>query len=337
MFRAVLIDDEKLALELLSIRLTECGKVKIVGEFTKASKILDKIKNLKPDVVFLDIEMPGISGIELAMKISEIDDEIEIVFVTAYDHYALDAFRVNAIDYILKPVTLEAINKTVDKLIKRCGRKDNEKEDVPITKVIAFGEFSIISENDSKAIRWATAKGEELFAYLLLHEKKWTSKWKIIEMLWPERNPKKAEQNLYTTICRLKKTLLDSGVDVKIQTNKGYYQLQLDNYDCDIKAFEDFMDKKLILTEETFDEFEKASLLYKGDLFGDRAYNWCIADRERYYEGYYEIIKQLACYYIKKKDNKKAMNLLKKFLLKSNYDVEIGELLDEVKTYTQYK
>ena len=93
----------------------------------------------------------------------------------------------------------------------------------------------------------------------------------------------------------------------------------------------------MILTEETLDEFEKASLLYKGDLFGDRAYNWCIADRERYHEGYYEIVKQLACYNMKKKDNKKAMNLLKKFLLKSLYDVEIGELLDEVKTYAQYK
>lgn len=330
MLRAVLVDNEKLALSLLEIVLSECGQVEVVGQFTKTSKFLEEIKSLKPDVAFLDIEMPGISGIELAMKICEIDDEIDIVFVTAYDHYALDAFRVNAIDYILKPVNMEAISRTVERLIKRGRRKVNIKEAGLITKVKAFGEFSVISGKASEPIRWTTAKVEEIFAHLLLNEKKWISKWVIIEMIWPDSEPKKAEQNLYTTISRLKKTLLDSGIDAKIQSNEGYYQLQIDNFHCDIKSFEGFLSKKLSLTEGTLDEFERAVLLYRGDLFGDKAYSWCIVERERYYESYSQIVKEIACFYMKKMNYKKAVSLLKMLLVKSSYDEEARELFIEV-------
>lgn len=271
--KVILVDNERLALDLLKITLSECGKTEIIGEFTKASKALEEIKNLKPDIAFLDIEMPGINGIELAMKITEIDDEIDIVFVTAYDFYALDAFRVNAIDYILKPVTVEAMNKTLNRFTKRRQKRETTSETDIMTEIKVFGEFSVVVGNACNSVRWTTAKVEELFAYLLINEGKLISKWGMMELLWPNSEPQKAEQNLYTTIFRLKKTLLDSGVKAKLHSNKGYYQLQLEHYVIDLNHFKTFINTKMSLSDETVEEFEKSALAYRGDLFGDKAYS----------------------------------------------------------------
>lgn len=326
MLRAVLVDNEKLALDLLHRVLAECGKIEIVGEFTKASELLKELNQLKPDVLFLDIEMPGINGLELAARIGELDDETEIIFVTAYDDYALEAFRVNALDYLLKPATLETVSKTVEKVIKRRNKTVNLQAGLP-AKVLAFGELTVIRPVNAKPLRWVTAKVEELFAILLLYETKWISKWQIIEMLWSNSETSKAEQNLYTTVYRLKKTLQDAGIRAKINTNKGYYQLELKDCESDIHKLESFLAKQLSLTEQTLAEYEKIISLYRGDLFGDRSYDWCIVDRERYHEWYCEQNKQLASYYIRNKQYKKAAGLLKTLLQVSPDDNEGKALL----------
>lgn len=329
MLRAVLVDNERLALDLLHHVLAECGKIEIVGEFTKASELLKELKQLKPDVVFLDIEMPGINGLELAAGIGEIDEETEIIFVTAYDEYALDAFRVNALDYLLKPPTLELVSKTVEKLIRRKNKAFNHQTGLP-DQILTFGELTVMSPDAPRPLRWVTAKVEELFAMFLLHENKWMSKWQIIEMLWPDSEKNKGEQNLYTSVFRLKKTLQDAGIKARINTNKGYYQLELNDCESDIKKLEIFLGKRPTLTEQTLEEFEKAISLYRGDLFGDRSYSWCIVDRERYHEWYCEQSKQLALYYIRNKQYRKAAGLLKTLLQIAPDDPEGKEMLANI-------
>ena len=103
MFRAILVDDEKPTLDLLKLMLERSGQVLIAGSYQNPEEAFLNIAKDPPDVVFLDIEMPGINGIELAGKIVDAKINSEIIFVTAYDNYALEAFRVNAIEYMLKP------------------------------------------------------------------------------------------------------------------------------------------------------------------------------------------------------------------------------------------
>src|SRR5690625_2483073 len=102
--RAVLIDDEQLALDYFEKLLQEIGSFKIVAKYINPRHALEEVAQERPDVIFLDIEMPEINGIELAEQFGEIMPNTQIVFITAYDEYAVKAFELNAVDYILKPV-----------------------------------------------------------------------------------------------------------------------------------------------------------------------------------------------------------------------------------------
>jgi two-component system LytT family response regulator/two-component system response regulator LytT len=101
---AVLVDDEELARDELGFLLGQAGGVDVVGQAGNGIEAVSTIDRLKPDVVFLDIQMPGLTGFEVARRMIDADAPSHIIFVTAYDQHAIEAFEVNAIDYLLKPV-----------------------------------------------------------------------------------------------------------------------------------------------------------------------------------------------------------------------------------------
>lgn len=122
MIRALIVDDEIHAREELEALLDETGTFGVVGKCDNAIDALKAIKREKPEVIFLDIQMPGITGMEL---LSMIDEEIMpiVVFVTAYDEYALKAFEESAFDYLLKPVEKQRLAKTIIKIQKRLSER----------------------------------------------------------------------------------------------------------------------------------------------------------------------------------------------------------------------
>lgn len=111
--KAIIIDDERLARQELKSLLAEFKEVEVIAECVSAADGKQKIEELKPDVVFLDINMPGKSGLELVEEISALPD---VVFVTAYDEHAIKAFELNAFDYLLKPVQPQRLAETIKKL-----------------------------------------------------------------------------------------------------------------------------------------------------------------------------------------------------------------------------
>jgi two-component system LytT family response regulator len=115
---AYVLDDEPLAVERLRRLLDESGRVTTVGSSSTPSRALDAIRALRPDVLFLDIEMPGLSGFEL---LRQLDPQPLIVFTTAYPGYALDAFKVDSIDYVVKPVTTAELARALTKLERILG------------------------------------------------------------------------------------------------------------------------------------------------------------------------------------------------------------------------
>ena len=112
--QAIIVDDEALARQGLEMRLSEFDKVEIVKSCANASEALKAIAEIEPDLVFLDIQMPGKSGVDM---IREIQSDIlpMIIFVTAYDSFAVNAFKVHAIDYLLKPVENERLAEAIEK------------------------------------------------------------------------------------------------------------------------------------------------------------------------------------------------------------------------------
>lgn len=113
--RAILIDDEITSLQNLKQKLEQfCMQVEVVAATQNPEEAITLIKNLKPDVLFLDIEMPKMSGFRMLEELG--DYEAEIIFTTAYNHYAIDAMRISAFDYLVKPVAIEELENAVKRL-----------------------------------------------------------------------------------------------------------------------------------------------------------------------------------------------------------------------------
>ena len=121
--KTILIDDEPMALEVLANMLSPYEDIDIIGRYTNPTQALEKIKVSQVDIIFLDIEMGDVNGLELAQVFMEKDPQVEIVFVTAYSQYAVDAFELNALDYLLKPIQEKRLFKAIERL------RENIKEE----------------------------------------------------------------------------------------------------------------------------------------------------------------------------------------------------------------
>lgn len=117
MINAIIIDDEQDAIESLAWEIKMfCKEIKVIDTFTNPDEAISAINYLKPDCVFLDIEMPKMDGFQLLSQLSYRD--FDLIITTAYDHYALKAFKENAIDYLLKPIDNEDLTKVAEKIKK---------------------------------------------------------------------------------------------------------------------------------------------------------------------------------------------------------------------------
>ncbi len=126
MVTAVIIDDEKKCVSLLKHLIdTHCTDIKVVAEADNAAQGINAIKIHQPDLVFLDIEMPDKTGFELLTSLPEIN--FDIIFTTAYNHYAIKAIRFSALDYLLKPVDLDELKNAVGRVFKKHNKKEHRE------------------------------------------------------------------------------------------------------------------------------------------------------------------------------------------------------------------
>ena len=125
--KAILVDDEELALEELVYFLKQTGQIEIAGSFTDPGEALEKIINTEPDVVFLDIEMPEINGFLIAELIVKLKKKTRIVFATAFNEYAVKAYELDAIDYVMKPFSRERLEMTLRKISRNINEGGNER------------------------------------------------------------------------------------------------------------------------------------------------------------------------------------------------------------------
>lgn len=142
-FRSLLIDDERLAREELKSLLKDYHEIEIIDEAKNGEEGIQKIKELKPDLVFLDINMPGMNGFDMIKHLDEIP---RVIFVTAYDEYAIKAFEVNALDYIMKPVDPERLKEAVQKLT-------NEDDFISSQQSLISRKDRVLSVNDRVFIK----------------------------------------------------------------------------------------------------------------------------------------------------------------------------------------
>ena|SRR5581483_9457474 len=147
--KAVLVDDEQLARDELGYLLGQVGGVEIIGHAGNGVEALTTIDRLQPDVVFLDVQMPGLTGFEVARRLVDNGASSHIIFVTAYDQHAIEAFEVNAVDYLLKPVdparlllsvqrartriaTARPLNDQIERIVQLVNERQTRRERLAI-------------------------------------------------------------------------------------------------------------------------------------------------------------------------------------------------------------
>jgi two-component system LytT family response regulator len=151
--KTLIVDDESLARRGLAHRLKKFTDIEIVGEAQNGREALKLISELKPDLVFLDIQMPGINGFEVVQQLNP-DDMPVILFLTAYDEYAVQAFEVNALDYILKPIDEDRLQQVLEKVKTNLDQKnalEHKKLLLKLASDISGGTISSLDELQDKS------------------------------------------------------------------------------------------------------------------------------------------------------------------------------------------
>jgi two-component system LytT family response regulator/two-component system response regulator LytT len=161
--RTVLVDDEQLARDELGYLLGQVGGVDVIGQAGNGVEALATIGRLRPDVVFLDVQMPGLTGFEVARRMLEGGQESHIIFVTAYDQHAIEAFEVNAVDYLLKPVDQARLEVALQRTRRRVSfdrSQDREGGSAGVSTSQLQKIVELVTERQSRRERLAIKVGE---------------------------------------------------------------------------------------------------------------------------------------------------------------------------------
>jgi two-component system LytT family response regulator len=148
--KTIIVDDEPLALRLLSAKLKKLPNVEVIAQCSNGREAINAVIELAPDLLFLDIQMPGLSGLEVVKQLQN-DTMPLVVFATAYEQYALEAFDAYAVDYVLKPIDDERIQRAVARALERFAMKSNEQ---PENKSEVIGAIAHIDQKHEKTVTW---------------------------------------------------------------------------------------------------------------------------------------------------------------------------------------
>lgn len=350
MIRAIIVDDEPLSLQLMEKKLHNLGGIEVVGMFSNAESLLNEYRNLDFQVAFLDIEMVGLSGLDLAEIIMEWNSQIHIVFVTAFRDYAIQAFELDSLDYLLKPVVKERLEKTVTRLQEKIQRAQIEdqaqdKSANSLIKVICFNEFTVY--NKDELIKWKTAKVKELFAFFMMHLNTYIHRDTIIDTLWTEQDYNKAKIQLHTSLSYLRKSLESMGFKKAVTFSNQSYSLSIDHFYCDAIEFEQLINQHPNITSENIAEIEKILSLYTGEYMEKNEYPWSqtkalymkdqlihflqkIID---YYSQNEELLKKRQCLQLMLKYNPYSENALQQLIL---HDIKVGNRSEAIQIYHDF-
>lgn len=223
----LLVDDEQLILDSVSSKVKELLKNDNIVSYSNAEAALEYVENNKIDIAILDINMRVISGIEIARSIQKLYPKVNIIFATGYSEYALDALDLDCSQYLLKPITVEKLEKALNNL--RYPINNNRR-----VRVTCFGNFEIYVDNNPVEFKYS--KSKELLAYLIHNKGSNVATRTIINHIFDEN------QLSYFSNVRndLIKTLEQLGIDDVIRHSKGLLGINVENIDCD---YYDYLNK----------------------------------------------------------------------------------------------
>lgn len=297
MWKAILIDDEEIALDVMSIMLDEVGGVEVVGRYQLVADALEQCGVLQPDLIFLDIEMPGVSGLEAAEALTASCPNAKIIFVTAHDHYAIDAYDTDAIGYLLKPVVKNKLAKVLLKYENVYAKHKSThnrgdgvevseliaassevgpvapKEDKPVLFLKVLGSMELYAPS-GRLMTWRTKKTKELFAFLWHHRGQPVYKYVILEYLWPNDTADRGHKLLHTSLYYLRSMFKSEGYDGFVKYGDDRYWIDPSAVHSDLKVLLDGLGHI-----EAGTVTKNILQLYNGDYLEMEYYDWANAYR----------------------------------------------------------
>ena len=227
------VDDEPLMLGVLTQCLNNIFKNDSVNGFDEIDDVMDYINKLgdKPlDYAFLDIKLRGTSGIQLATQIKKYKPRTKIIFCTAYSDYALDAYNVNAVGYLLKPITEKQIREKLQQLEVVLSRPVFVRQKA--IRVQTFGNFDVFV--NGKPVHWYREKAKELFAFLIDKRGASVSNAEIAIALWESDDKIK---NVATIISSLRRTLKEYRISDVLIRSRNRTSIDTSKISCDVYDF----------------------------------------------------------------------------------------------------
>ncbi|WP_138756228.1 response regulator [Paenibacillus sinopodophylli] len=330
--KVILIDDEPVMHLIMRKMLVKYPELQVAGTFADthaASSFLDS--NSDVELAFVDISMPGDSGLTFAAKLDEAGCKTQIVFVTSHKDYALEAFELSVLDYLVKPVTQERLERTVNRALE--SRKtvqlpqpaDAATPSSSRISVATLGDFFV--RNETGRVKWISSKSAELFAYLLLNRGKWISRSRLITDIFAGMASMNAEKYLNTTVYQLRKSLEPIGLREAIRSENDGYALELEGAVIDYEEFERQVDKLGSIHADNVEEALAVERLYTGDLFGSKAYVWAIYETDQLAERYSVFVRDLAATLLGMPHTAAASKLLLKLHARNPLDEPVVGLL----------
>ncbi len=229
--KVLAVDDEYLALEGCMNAVRKARPDARIEGYDNADDAIKAMKTLEPDVAFLDVEMRGENGVVLARKLQEINDRINIIFVTGYFEYMKDAFDIYASGYILKPVTEKKVADALDHLRYPVEEK-NEK-----IKVVTFGNFEAFG-NDGLPLDFSYSKTRELLAVLIDANGAMRTFDQIMNMLWMDEDDAGSHGSyLRNMFADMQRVLAANGCEEAIIRRRGEAGVDKNFFDCDYFDF----------------------------------------------------------------------------------------------------
>lgn len=309
----IVVDDEVCSLRNIELLLSKYGVFKQIRTANSFEEAMGIAKNERIDCALLDIELSDGNGFELAEELIKLNKKISIVFITAFNNYAAEAFELNAIDYLLKPVREDRFFRSMDRLILNTREKNIAEDD--IVKINFFGKFEVSVSGD--LMRWKRRKSMEIFAFLLQYKNEYVYKEKICEALWHENDPKKALINLQTAIYQLRRTIEESNLaGFSVDYSGNGYRVVTGESKID---YEEFLKYTSVIDEENPDllSLTKAVGIYSGGFLSEEGWNWSRSTETMLEMRYQKVLEVLAKACIERDELEKSAEYLGKLLVVS--------------------
>ncbi len=319
MIRAAIVDDEPLVIEHIKYALHTFDTIEVVAAYSNALKALNELAKLQLDVLFLDIKMPEIDGLAFATALLERQIDTEIIFVTAFECYAVKAFEVAALDYILKPVNKNRLQKSISRLNKA------QKHSIRSSNchIQCFRQLTVV-DSSSNDLEFISSKSKELFAFLLFNKAK-VSKESIINTIWPDADSAKALANLNTCVYRIRKTLNSTGL--RIIYSKGFYSLELTGMQMDIDTFNEIVNTVNEGKQLSFSTGQQLLNVFQNGLMTHESYSWLLSIQAQYAENMYHSMLKIAQDLYSSQQYSQTIQLLNSYLRVENHHEDIWQLL----------